>query len=457
MSQTVFDLHEKPRSPTLAHASAAEIREGVARKKFSAREVMQETLAGVREREPQVRAWEFLDPEQALARASELDRKLNAGHEAGSLAGVPIGVKDVFNTVDMPTGMGSELWKGFTPGNDARAVHNLKIEDGLVLGKTVTAEFAVHYLAAEKTLNPQNPKHIPGTSSSGSAAAVAAYMTPLALGTQTAGSIIRPASFCGVLGFKPTFGTIARTGVLKTTDTLDTIGAFARTVEDLEISFEALRVRGRDYPLVHEKLKKPENFSPRVAFLREGIHVIKNFPGYALDALAKCEADIFPRLGHWKKTSVKLPALVDQIHPWHESIYDKTLSYYFKQESQQYDRISSMIQSMIDRGNRIPIETYTEAVERQAEAREIITAALAEVDVLITLSTAGEAPVLGVNETPDTCLIWTFLGFPALSLPLFRGPGGLPFGLQIVGKRYDDYKVLRAARELLAALGLEQA
>ena len=186
---------------------------------LSAVEWCESCIAQVERCEADIHAWVQFEPELALRQAREIDEKRRAGTFDDPLWGAPFGVKDVFNTAELPTCMGSPIWEGFTPGNDARVVAHLRWAGGVMFGKTVTAEFAVHHPGP--TVNPHNPDYSPGTSSSGSAAAVASMMVPLALGTQTAGSTIRPASYCGVYGFKPSFGVVPRTGILKTLDTLD--------------------------------------------------------------------------------------------------------------------------------------------------------------------------------------------------------------------------------------------
>ena len=436
---------------------ATELARLVAAGDLCVEEVVASCLERVRAVEPSIRAFDFLDEELVLSQARALDaRRLQIG-DLGPLGGVPVGVKDVFNTEDMPTSMGSPLWAGFTPGNDARTVHAVRQADGVIFGKTVTAEFAVHYLPANKTANPHNPGRIPGTSSSGSAAAVASGMVPLALCTQTAGSTIRPASFCGVWGFKPTFGTMPRTGVLKTTDTLDTIGCMARCPEDIELLFETIRVRGRDYPLVQKGLENLQlGRPPRLGLLREGVSVFKSYESYSLDALDLYAERLCRALPSGASLELVPPlSELNDIHDHHTTIYDKALSYYFSKEASQHGKISPIMRELIDRGNQVSMEDYRRSIEEQVRLRRLVSKHLAGFDAILTLSTAGEAPLLGQTETPDTCLIWTFLGFPALSLPLFTGPNGLPFGLQVVAKRYDDLPLLRIAKYILQYITMD--
>ncbi|MDD5072681.1 MAG: amidase [Candidatus Omnitrophica bacterium] len=429
--------------------SATELIKKIKSKKVSVEEACRDCLEAVSEKDPVVKAWEYIDPESAIRHAKRLDKK----KELGSLAGVPVGVKDIFNTSDMPTAMGSPLWKGFTPGNDARVVHSIRMQDGLVLGKTVSAEFAVHYLPKNKTVNPHDPRYSPGTSSSGSAAAVASYMVPLALGTQTAGSIIRPASYCGVYGFKPTFGTVPRTAMLKTTDSLDTVGLLARTVDDVKLLFDVIRVRGSNYPFVNATLDRnsPIRLSRKikVGFISGGIHVFNKFEKYAMDAFDSYIRGLKGK-GQVELVKIKPSADFNKIHDIHSTIYDKTLSYYFKDEFKQHTLISELMYEIIERGNRITGAEYADALGEQVRIGARIGKELAGYDAVLTLSTSGEPPLIDEREKPDTCLIWTFLGYPVLNIPAFTGPNGLPFGLQVAAKKYDDYKMLHIAKYFLA-------
>ncbi len=211
-------------------------------------------ISVIKRKDKLIKSWAYFDEELWLKNLNFVLEKHPRQHD--KLLGIPVGIKDIFNTIDMPTCMGSPLWKGFTPGNDARVVHNIKFQGGIIAGKTVTAEFAVH--SPNETRNPRDVNYSPGTSSSGSAASVASGMIPLAIGTQTAGSIIRPASYCGIYGFKPSFGTLPRTGMLKTTDSLDCVGLFATNIDDCKLLFEVMRVKGLDYPYVHQYLEKED-------------------------------------------------------------------------------------------------------------------------------------------------------------------------------------------------------
>ena len=377
--------------------------------------------------------------------------RLAGGATLRGLEGIPVAVKDIFNTVDFPTQMGSPLWDGFTPGNDARAVFNLKRAGGIVPGKTVTAEFAVHTLG--KTLNPWAHERTPGTSSSGSAVAVATGVVPVALGTQTAGSIIRPASFCGVWGMKPSFGLIPRTGMLKTTDSLDSVGFFCGHAADLRSTLDALRVHGRDFPISHAALQDgarqaaPSARPWRVAYVRP--HVWQHAPAYAIDAmeawLRRLAAD--PR---FEVIDATLPESMQESHVVHATIYNRALAYYFKDEYKKAELVSPVMNALIEAGQGISAEAYEAALDRQVELSRAMEQFTRGYDVLVTLSTAGEAPLRHVQEMPDSALMWTMTQLPSLSAPVFKSPRGLPFGLQIVARRYNDPLLLNFVDEAIA-------
>jgi Asp-tRNA(Asn)/Glu-tRNA(Gln) amidotransferase A subunit family amidase len=417
--------------------SIDEIIRKYARKELRPSEVISAALENIRELNGKYFPWVVFADETIVANAEKTEEK--SGGE-GLLENIPVGVKDIYNTADFPTQMGSPLWKGFTPGNDARAVFNLKRQGAVVVGKTVTAEFAVHTL--NETLNPYDVTKTPGTSSSGSAVAVSLGMVPFATGTQTAGSIVRPASFCGVYGCKPSFGTIPRTGMLKTTDSLDTIGFFVLHREDLRRGFDALRVKGEDYPISNAALadtarqKKPANRPWRVGFVRT--HTWKSAPEYAQKALESFVASLAERKDI-EVVEAKLPAVIERTHEIHETIYNKALSYYFKNEHMQAEFVSPIMNELISKGQEIDLPTYQKAINDQAELIYAMDDFFGDYDVLISLSTAGEAPPRDMAEQPDPALMWTLTHLPVVSVPQFTAPSGMPFGMQIVARKYNDY------------------
>jgi len=444
--------------------SATEARQKILAGELTSEELVSSCCRRFEETESNVKAWVVFDKKKALAAARQVDQKI-AKREAppGLLAGVPVGVKDVFNTADFPTCMGSPIWEGFTPGNDARVVFYMRQEDAVIPGKTTTAEFAVH--APSKTVNPHNPAYSPGTSSSGSAAAVAMGHVPLATGTQTAGSIIRPASYCGVFGYKPTFGVIPRTGILKTTDSLDTVGMFARSVDDLEMLFEVMRVHGRNFPMVHRYLENQELQTKRpqepwkVLLVSDSLEVWQHADPYAKKALLEFANQL---AGEGVLVETKpLPPDFNEAHRIHSVIYDKTLAYYFKEEYKKHTLISNIMYEIISRGQNITLDQYKQALEEQEQLSRKTDELFAEgYDAILALSTSGQAPKYGGDDKPDSALIWTLCGNPSINVPLFKSPARLPFGLQVVGRRYRDYRLFHLARmieqKFLAAFDSER-
>ena len=396
-----------------------------------------------------INAWEYINIESWKERYKYVIE--NYDNRFDKLLGVPIGVKDIFNTIDMPTSMGSLIWKGFMPGNDARVLHNIKFNGGIIAGKTVTAEFAVH--TPNKTRNPHDVEMSPGTSSSGSAAAVASGMIPVSLGTQTGGSISRPASYCGVYGFKPSFGTIPRTGMLKTTDTLDTVGLFATNIFDCEYLFNSIRVKGLDYPFVSKKLENNEFQKLNGAKWRVGIIIDQHkvFQNYSLKALNSFE-DLISRLNSISNISLfkpKFTSLFNETHNLHKTIYHKSLSYYFKDEFTDYSLISEVMYDIISEGNTISLDSYLKAIDNQVVVSREIDSVFNGLDVLITLTTADTAPKFGTAiDLDDTCLIWTMCGCPTVSVPIFE-INNMPIGVQIIGRKYNDFKVINFIKEMV--------
>jgi Asp-tRNA(Asn)/Glu-tRNA(Gln) amidotransferase A subunit family amidase len=436
---------------TLSSLTASELVPLLLSREVSATEVTQACLDSVERNEAKLHAWAWLKPELALAQAGKADAKLAEG-KGGKLCGIPIGIKDIFNTADMPTQMGSPIWDGFTPGNDARVVYYLRMADAVLLGKTVTAEFAVH--APGKTNNPHRMGYIPGTSSSGSAAATAAHMVPLALGTQTAGSIIRPASYCGVYGFKPSFGLLPRTAMLKTTDSFDTVGMFARSVDDLRLLFDVVRVHGIDFPIAHEILNDVARQTVVDRPWRIGLLTgpkwkdAEPYAQQALEAFGKRLASV-PGV---QVDALSLPSEFSQAHQIHTTIYDRALAYYFKEEFAAKTLVSPVMYDIVTRGNQIALDDYKKAQAGQTALSHQLDDILAkDYDIIVDLSTGGEA-LHGLEsvDRPDNCLIWTLCGVPTINLPVFTGPNGLPFGAQVYARRYNDYLLLNFARHLQA-------
>jgi len=364
--------------------------------------------------------------------------------------GIPFGVKDIFNTKFLKTEFGSILFKNFLPGNNARVVDIIEEKQGIIFCKTTTAEFAVHYFPEKKTLNPHNKNNITGTSSAGSAVAVACGALPVTLATQTAGSIIRPASFCGVIGFKPSFGALDRTGVLKTTDTLDTVGLFSSDINCLRKIFRNLIQVSNQYPYSKIFLKKKINRRIRVGIISEVFQPYKDY-----EEIVKKDFDTFCQkyLNKYKIIKNHNFSFINDIHKHHSNIYCKSLSYYFKNLSKRKKKISDIMRDMINKGKKITTKEYMESCFVQEKLTKKFELLMENYDFLLTPSTASTAPILGNIEKRDTCLIWTFFGAPAISLPVFYDmKKKLPFGLQIIASRYNDFSLLNFSERIIKDL-----
>jgi len=364
--------------------------------------------------------------------------------------GIPFGIKDVFNTKYLKTRFGSDLFENYFPGNNARVVDIIEGQQGVTFCKTTTAEFAVHYFPEKKTLNPFDINHITGTSSSGSAVAVASGALPCALATQTAGSIIRPASFCGVLGFKPSFGALDRTGVLKTTDTLDTIGLFASDIYGIEQVFKNLIQSSNQYPYSKNFfLKKPKK-KIKIGIISDNFIFYKKY-----DDIVKKNFDNFCNQ-YLKNFDVKNNFKVDfinDVHENHENIYCKSLAYYFSSLRKRKIKMSKIMNRMIDQGAKITKNKYLHSLSAQLQQTKKFELMMKNYDFLITPSTASIAPKIGKKEKKDTCLIWTYFGAPSISLPIFYDQKtGLPFGLQVITSRYNDFALLDFSNKLIKNL-----
>jgi Asp-tRNA(Asn)/Glu-tRNA(Gln) amidotransferase A subunit family amidase len=402
--------------------------------------------------EPSTFCWVSYDLESLKEESKRAHSNYMSRGRLLPLDGIPFGVKDIFNTKQYPTEMGSKLWKNFTPGNNARVVDSVIGSGGLVVGKTVTAEFAVH--ALNETLNPHNRTRTPGTSSSGSAAAVATGMIPFALATQTAGSIVRPASFCGTWGMKPSFGIIPRTGVLKTTDSLDTIGFFAAHGESLRTILDVVRVKGPDYPYVYRNVDKkgpyPKQLNRpwRVGFVRT--HTWGAAESYVKHSIEIFVNQIASQVG-FDVEEINWPFDLERSHKVHETIYNKSISYYFINEFKSRDSISPLMASMILKGGSISETQYKSAlIDQELYCREI-DLLFKDYDFVVSLATSSSAPARGAEETPDPSLIWTLGHLPCIVAPAFRCPNGLPIGAQFTARRWSDYTLIQGVEELITS------
>ena len=391
---------------------------------------MRRCLERVEEREADVRAWEVLDGERALAEAREHDGE----QPRSALHGVPIGVKDLIDTADMPTGYGSPIYAGHRPSADAACIDRLRAAGAVVLGKTATTEFATYHAA--KTRNPHDLSRTPGGSSAGSAAAVAAGMAPLALGTQTAGSIVRPASFCGVFGFKPSYGTVARKGVYMLSDRLDTIGALGADVDQLALVVAAMA--GTDL------VPKEPAGRPRI-----GVYRTEHWTECDADGRAAIEraAELLAAAGA-EVEEASLPGSFGDLAGAHETVMAVDVSHALAGEHERHrEQLSPELVGLIEQGRAARDKSYAAALELADRCAPKLDAAFADFDVLLTPGVKGEAPA-GLEATGDPlfCRAWSLLGVPAISVPGLTGDSGMPIGVQLIAARGADALLLGVAR-----------
>ena len=423
------------------------IRDGV----ITSQQLVEACLERIREVDKDVLAWAFLDPEYALAQARAADEQRGAGAVLGPLHGVPVGIKDIIDTADMPTENGSPLHAGRTPSRDASVVTLLRQAGAVIMGKTVTTEFASG--ASGKTRNPHNAAHTPGGSSSGSAAGVAAGMVPLALGSQTGGSVIRPASFCGVYAIKPTHGLISRHGMWRLSRWLDHVGIFARSIEDLALCLEQVVGHDERDPDSLRRARVPyQAVAAEEPPLTPVLAFVKTPRWDRVDADAReAFGELAEHLGA-QLEEVDVAALADA-WDWHRTIMEVEIADNFAREwDKGRDLLSPRLRGRIERGRELKAAEYLAARTR---AKELV-AGLVEMfeqryDAILTMPAPGTAP-LGLESTGDPMFnaIWTLCGVPAVTLPLMRGANGLPLGVQLVGPPHGDARLLRTARWLVA-------
>lgn len=405
----------------------------LAARTLSAAEMVESALARIAVREPEVRAFETLDADGARAAAKAAT--------AGPLAGVTFGVKDVIDTADLPTGYGSALYVGTRPRWDAPCVALTRRMGGVVMGKTVSTEFAMS--SPNQTRNPHNPAHTPGGSSSGSCAAVAAGMVQVAFGTQTAGSIVRPASYCGVVGYKPSFGTLNRAGVKPLSDSLDHLGLITRDVRDAAFAVAALA-------------EKPELAQGRTnGALRVGMFRTSRWaqaePATS-EALARAARAVEAAGGSVREIEVPeefegLYALFDAVMGFETP---RTLAYEYGVLG---DRIAPLTRAFLDTLSKATRADYDAALAVLRDREAIAARLIGDCDILLTPAAPGEAPRgLGATGDPVFNKVWTLLHVPALSVPAGTGPNGLPVGVQVIGRLGADAQTLAAAATLEDAL-----
>ncbi len=430
--------------------SATDAARMVADGAVTSEELVGACLARVREAEGEVQAWAHLDPEHALAQARILDQMRRTGAVLGPLHGVPVAIKDIIDTSDMPAECGSVLHVGRLPEHDATVVSMLRAAGAVILGKTVTTEFATY--SPGKTRNPHNREHTPGGSSSGSAAAVAAGMVPLALGTQTNGSVIRPAAFCGVYGFKPTHGLIPRAGIMRLSRALDHVGVFGRTLEDVALACEPLvgfderdpdtRPRAR-IPFREIAAREPP-LPPLLAFIRTPMwERTDRDTREAFEELVEALGD--------RVVQIELPESSLAALDIHRTIMEAEMAASLASEYDNgRDRLSDSLRRQLERGRAVTAFDYQNALARIPLLHAGFEEIFERCDAVLTPAAAGTAP-RGLESTGDPafCTLWTLCGMPAITLPLMQGANGLPLGVQLVAKRDSDARLLQTAQWLI--------
>ena len=422
----------------LNQVSASDAASAIAAGKLTSEALVAACLDRIAAREDAVRAWAHIDPEHALAQARSRDRE----PPRSRLHGIPVGVKDVIDTCDMPTEYGSPIYRGHRPGCDAACVAQVRELGGVILGKTVSTEFATRH--PNKTRHPLDPARTPGGSSSGSAAAVADCMVPLAFGTQTSSSIIRPAAFCGVVGYKPSFGLINRAGLKFLSESLDTIGTLTRTIPDAALIVEALA------GLPPTPFGDIARLQPRIGLCRTpywdqadaATHAnLENAARVLSQAGARVDdVDLSGEFGALAETQIAVSAYEFYRALTHERTRFPGL-------------ISASLTSRIAAGGKVTRAQYEGGVALAERCRKHIDGVLRDHDALLAPSAPGEAPAIESTGDPIFGLMWTLLQLPCLTLPYGTGPLGLPLGVQVIGSRGTDTALLLNAEWIARALG----
>ena len=434
----------------IADLSAATISEMVRSGQHTAENLASNFLEHAKPIEEKLHAFAYLNDDAVLMQARILDQGRARGGELGSLAGVPIGLKDAIDTFDMPSAFGSASLAGRQPSWDAKVAQLLRAQGAVIFGKTAMPAFCLGQPA--QTRNPHNLEHTPGGSSSGSAAAVAAGMVPVAVGTQTAGSVIRPASFCGVVGFKPTRGLISRDGLQPLCETIDQVGVFARTVEDAALIAQTLIAADENdhttkgvlpRNLVNIATSEPP-FKPKFVFVKTPFwDRMDPEAREAFDALSECWGEDLP--------TMQLPSVANQAIENLQTLMDAEFAVAMDEHmTHASDEVDARTRSIVERGRQVNAFDYLKA----KRAIEPVAAGFNELfdhfDAILTPASLGPAPK-GLDSVGDPIMnmLWSYTGMPAITVPLLQSEAGLPMGIQLVGARHDDARLLRAANWLM--------
>ena len=437
----------------LASLTATEAATEIAQGTISAEDLTRACLDRIAAVDGELGAFIYLDPEHALAQARALDERRAAGQPLGPLHGVPVGIKDIIDTQDMPTECGSPVLAGRRPMRDATVVSKLRAAGAVIIGKTVTTEFA--YFSPGKTRNPRDLERTPGGSSSGSAAAVAAGLVPLALGTQTNGSMIRPAAFCGVFGMKPSYGLISRAGVLNLSKTLDHVGIFSRSVDDIALMLEVLAGYDPDNSATRAiataqfraVLKQEWPVTPRLALVRTPVwNKADASTQQAFEALAAELGDtcVSIDLPDYYAAAWDVQRIIMAVEMAHNlgAVADKGGS-----------AVSKVFHDIVAAGRSETAQSYLRAVEARRKFAAAFDEIFSDCNAIITPAARGVAPK-GLTATGDPvfCSLWTLTGLPAITLPLLSDTEDMPLGVQLVGAAGDDARLLRTAQWLVSKI-----
>jgi Asp-tRNA(Asn)/Glu-tRNA(Gln) amidotransferase A subunit family amidase len=441
----------------LCQLTASEARRQIADGLITSQQLVEASLDRIDETDAGIGAWVHVDAEGALAQARELDDLRRKGRALGALHGVPVGLKDIFDVKDMPTECGSPARNGTIAKIDCAVSAKLHEAGAVIMGKTVTTEFA--FLNPAHTSNPHNHAHTPGGSSSGSAAAVAAGHVPLAIGSQTNGSTVRPASFCGIFGFKPTRGMVSRTGVLQTSVTLDQVGVFGRSLEDVSLLADALSGYDprdpaslpRPLPSATAGLARQPLVEPDLVWLDMPFH------DRLTDEARRGLEDILAALGD-RVERIQAPKSVAALVDHQKTIHEYEIARHLADDFERHwDVISDTLKPVVERGRGYSDAQYAEALSMVAGAEGFFEEFFHDYDGIIAPSAAGEAP-LKTDGTGDPvfCTVWTTAGLPAVNLPLLSGAAGLPIGVQLIGSGEQDDRLMTTAQWLVSSLAASE-
>jgi Asp-tRNA(Asn)/Glu-tRNA(Gln) amidotransferase A subunit family amidase len=425
-----------------ANELAAQLREG----EISSVEVCSQYIERIGKFEKDVKAWSHFNKKLLLEKAAEADEHRISGKPLGLLHGLPVAVKDIIGTLDMPTECGTTIRKKMTASQDSEVVNLLKVAGAIIMGKTETTELA--YFHPGKTTNPHDYKRTPGGSSSGSAAAVAAHMAPLSIGSQTNGSTIRPASYCGVVGYKPSYGLISRYGILKQSDKLDQVGIFGKSVEDVALLAKVLIKKDLfDPSTIHysaedmiDVCRKGPLFDPKFIFYKT-----KNWKN--LDKESQESFEIFIKTFKKNIEVFDTPSYFDDIPKYHKIIHETDMANNFQLYYKKYKKkLSKEMVSAIERGFKNSATEYAEAIDFMKRSYDSYKEVFEDYHGVLTPASSGVAPKgLGNTGSPEFSTVWTYLGLPSISLPLLTGKNDLPLGIQLIGDKYDDLRFLGVA------------